>query len=129
MKSSSSNISALVLIAISAVLLLGGGGVSCTPVPEDNYQQQYPDVPAQYQYRWAVKDAYSGNDFGQEENRADLRTTGSYFVALPDGRLQKVTYTVDGSGGYVAEVTYEGEAKYPETQPPPRPAAYPAAVA
>ncbi len=72
--------------------------------------------PAQYSYNWAVKDDYSGNNYGQAEERNGDKTTGSYYVALPDGRLQKVTYSVDAYGGYVADVTYEGEAQYPEAK-------------
>ena len=37
---------------------------------------------------WAVKDDYSNNDFGQNEERNGDKTTGSYYVALPDGRIQ-----------------------------------------
>ena len=44
-------------------------------------------------------------------------TQGSYYVSLPDGRLQKVAYSVSGDGGYVADVTYEGVAQYPEAKP------------
>lgn len=42
----------------------------------------YPSVPAQYSYSWAVKDDYSGNDFGQNEERNDDLTTGAYYVNL-----------------------------------------------
>ena len=64
-----------------------------------------------------MKDDYSGTNFGTEERRDGYATQGSYYVALPDGRLQKVTYSVNGDGGYVADVTYEGEAQYPEVKP------------
>ena len=40
---------------------------------------------------------------------------GEYTVALPDGRIQHVTYHADGGyGGTVMEVTYKGEAHHPE---------------
>ncbi len=56
---------------------------------------------AQYVWEYAVKDGPSYNDFGHKESRAGAHTDGKYFVALPDGRLQTVTYTVDGNGGYI----------------------------
>ncbi|XP_063601342.1 pro-resilin-like [Penaeus indicus] len=82
---------------------------------------------AKYDFQWAVKDDYSGNDFGHQESRDGDDTQGSYYVQLPDGRLQKVTYYVDGDSGYVAEVSYEGEARYDSVESredvyaPPRP--------
>ncbi|XP_027218594.2 pro-resilin-like [Penaeus vannamei] len=69
----------------------------------------------EYNFNWAVKHDDSGNDFGHQEARNGDNTQGSYYVQLPDGRLQTVRYVVDGDDGYVAEVNYEGEARYPDS--------------
>ena len=74
----------------------------------------YADAPAVYTWEYAVKDDYSNNDFGAKESRDGYLTNGKYYVALPDGRLQTVTYTVDGGNGYVPVVEYSGVAQYPD---------------
>merc|ERR1711997_285155 len=66
----------------------------------------YADVPPKYGYQYGVADHDSGNNFGQSETRDGHATSGSYYVALPDGRTQKVVYTVNGDSGYIADVTY-----------------------
>ncbi|XP_069977399.1 uncharacterized protein [Penaeus vannamei] len=75
-----------------------------------------PTGPAQYNYRYTVQDNF-GNDFGHQEDRNGYDTQGSYYVQLPDGRLQKVTYTVNGDSGFIANVDYVGEARYPSGRP------------
>merc|ERR1711934_1174067 len=81
--------------------------------PYKPYVDQYADEPAYYTYEYAVNDDYSNSAFDANESREQYLTTGKYSVALPDGRIQTVTYTVDGGAGYVADVTYQGEAVYP----------------
>merc|ERR1712003_137496 len=90
--------------------------VSYAPAPKVAYKpyvDQYADEPAYYTYEYAVNDDYSKSAFDANESRQEYLTTGKYSVALPDGRIQTVTYTVDGGAGYVADVTYQGEAVYP----------------
>merc|ERR1739844_328159 len=79
-----------------------------------------------YGYEYAVADDYSKATFAQNEARDGYKTSGSYRVALPDGRTQIVTYRVDdGTSGYVADVSYEGVAAYPEAKAyHPAPAPY-----
>uniref|UniRef100_A0A0P5QSW8 Uncharacterized protein n=2 Tax=Daphnia magna TaxID=35525 RepID=A0A0P5QSW8_9CRUS len=82
--------------------------------------ESYPPQP--YSFAWGVNDAPSYNNYAHSESSDGKVTTGSYRVALPDGRTQIVNYKAD-SYGYVADVKYEGQAKYPEYKPA---AAYPA---
>ncbi|XP_037804825.1 cuticle protein 8-like [Penaeus monodon] len=87
-----------------------------TPEPSYNapkhYEPEYADVPPKYNYNYGVADTYS---------RDGYNTEGTYTVDLPDGRKQIVNY-VDNGDGYVAQVTYKGEAQYPEYKPTYKPA-------
>merc|ERR1712158_307449 len=78
------------------------------------YKEPAYDAPAVYGYEYAVADDYSKAAFGANEARDGYKTSGSYRVALPDGRTQVVNYHVDDAySGYVADVSYEGHAAYP----------------
>ncbi|XP_046453957.1 DNA-directed RNA polymerase II subunit RPB1-like isoform X1 [Daphnia pulex] len=80
------------------------------PAYKSTYEAKY-ETPQPYDFSWAVNDYY--NDYSHSESSDGKVTTGSYRVVLPDGRTQIVTYKAD-SYGYVADVKYTGEAKYPE---------------
>ncbi|EFX72277.1 hypothetical protein DAPPUDRAFT_326410 [Daphnia pulex] len=76
----------------------------------------YEYEPMPYSFDWAVKDEPSYNDYSHQQSSDGKVVTGSYRVVLPDGRTQIVTYKAD-ENGYVADVKYEGEAKYDEYKP------------
>merc|ERR1712055_108217 len=67
--------------------------------------------PSPYTYQYAVSDDYSGANFAQtESNDGTGAVSGSYYVNLPDGRIQHVNYNANDLTGNIAEVTYEGAA-------------------
>ncbi|XP_076054515.1 uncharacterized protein LOC143033216 [Oratosquilla oratoria] len=72
--------------------------------------------PAYYNFDYAVQDEYTNNYYGHSESREGYVTKGKYFVHLPDGRLQTVTYTAD-EYGFHPVVTYEGTAHYDPPAP------------
>jgi len=80
------------------------------PDPPQTYGSEY-SVPVNYEFNYGVKDYYTGQDFKHTENRQGVKTSGSYTVALPDGRLQIVTYVAD-ENGFVADIKYEGEVQH-----------------
>merc|ERR1712179_492969 len=76
----------------------------------------YADVDPNYTWEYNVDDAHYSH-FGHKESRDHYLATGVYYVNLPDGRTQTVTYTAD-ENGYVPVVTYSGEASYPDLPAP-----------
>ena len=89
------------------------------PVVKPAYHAAHPvDDLAEaspYSFTYAVADDYSKAAFNAAETNDGAGTSsGSYSVALPDGRTQHVNYHTNDYDGYVAEVTYEGTAVYPE---------------
>merc|ERR1719205_380453 len=78
---------------------------SYTPLAS-SVEQTYADERPLYTYSYSVKDD-NDNNFGADESRDGEDTAGSYYVSLPDGRLQEVSYTVNGDGGYVVKVSYQ----------------------
>jgi hypothetical protein len=86
---------------------------------EPSFQRSHfplPQGPVNYNWEYAVLDDRY-NDFGHKEARDGYAATGKYYVNLPDGRTQIVTYTADANG-YTPVVEYSGVAQYPEDVKP-----------
>merc|ERR1712025_584286 len=66
-------------------------------------------APPVYAYNYGVNDDETGTQFSQNEQRDSAVTTGSYTVALPDGRVKTVKYT-DNGDGITYDVSYDGVA-------------------
>jgi len=52
-----------------------------------------------YNFEYAVRDDYSYNNYAQKESSDGNIVSGSYIVALPDGRTQIVNYKADHYNG------------------------------
>merc|ERR1712152_124387 len=103
-----------VIACLSACVAASMAASAYAPAPA--YKAEvYPDEISPYTYTYAVADDYSKSNFQAEESSDGAgNAQGSYSVALPDGRIQHVAYTANGYDGYVADVTYDGTAVYPD---------------
>ncbi|XP_050728948.1 pro-resilin-like [Eriocheir sinensis] len=79
--------------------------------PRRGSSESYESSEAKYNFQWAVDHDPSSNEFGHQETRDGDDTKGSYYVQLPDGRVQQVAYYVNGDSGYIADVKYTGSAE------------------
>ncbi|XP_045507871.1 pro-resilin [Colias croceus] len=89
-----------------------------TPAPHDHHEHHEhhehhhhePGMPFDFAYTVNEDD----NNYSHNAISDGDVTRGEYRVALPDGRTQIVKYTADWKNGFNAEVSYEGEARYPD---------------
>ncbi|XP_042894250.1 cuticle protein 7-like [Penaeus japonicus] len=118
-------------------LLLGALAALASAVPRPDNPPVYGAPPPTYKqpgmpfdFAYAVRDDYSGNDYAHQQTSDGHVTSGSYYVVLPDGRTEMVSFEADHDNGFVANVAYEGEARYPAPAPsyhPPPPSYHPPA--
>merc|ERR1712001_144567 len=96
--------------------------LACLALASAAPQQPYVDpeaaVPKPYSYQYAVADDYSKANFQKAESQdANGNVKGKFVIALPDGRIQTTAYTADHVHGFIADVSFQGEAVFPEQRP------------
>ena len=106
---------AIFVALVAAVSAIPAG----PPAPYHAPAPKYDEAPKPYAFQYGVADDYSGAQFNAQETADGKAVSGSYQVALPDGRIQTVTYTADHYNGFVADVKYEGTPVYPKYEPKP----------
>merc|ERR1712012_378286 len=107
-------------LLVSAALLsavIADSPPAYAPAPAYHAAPAYKEEklpPQPFAYEYGVADDYSKANFKKTESQdGNGVVTGSFVIALPDGRIQTTTYTADHTNGFVADVTYEGTPVYP----------------
>ncbi|KAK4014215.1 hypothetical protein OUZ56_026747 [Daphnia magna] len=109
-----SNMKFIILAAVFAVAAANSyKAAEYAPKYEAPKYEEVTYAPQPYSFGYDVQDKESYTDFDHSEKADGKVTSGSYRVALPDGRTQIVSYKAD-ENGYTADVKFEGEAQYPE---------------
>lgn len=70
-------------------------------------------APAQYEFKYGVADAHTGDHKSQSEVRHGDTVKGQYSLVEPDGTIRTVDYTADPHNGFNAVVTRSGHAHHP----------------
>merc|ERR1711923_331734 len=101
-----------IFVASALVATAFAAGPPAYGAPAPYVEEKLPPQP--YAYEYGVADDYSKANFKKSETQdGNGVVSGSFVIALPDGRIQTTTSTADHTNGFVADVTYEGTPVYP----------------
>ena len=104
------------MLQFLALLALTGACLASPQGPRPAIPEDLSHKP--YGYQYGVEDTETNTSFQKSEAKdAAGVVSGSYVIALPDGRIQTTKYTADPVQGYRAEVTYQGSPVYPPVLP------------
>ncbi|XP_057381109.1 uncharacterized protein LOC130703688 [Daphnia carinata] len=108
----------LILIVLVSIVVSEARYDKQTSPPREPYNPlpaHESSSPMPYKFGYEVKgDGYTSFGDTRVGDRQG-KVSGSYHVQLPDGRHQHVTYKDEGKG-FMADVKYDGEAKYTESK-------------
>jgi hypothetical protein len=74
-------------------------------------------APAQYEFKYGVKDEHTHDIKEQAEKRVGDKVEGYYKLLEADGTTRTVHYTSDKHTGFNAQVVRSGHAIHPATAP------------
>merc|ERR1712038_1261061 len=94
-----------IFVASALVATAFAAGPPAYGAPAPYVEEKLPPQP--YAYEYGVADDYNKANFKKSETQdGNGVVSGSFVIALPDGRIQTTTYTADHTNGFVADVTY-----------------------
>ena len=94
---------------------VGGGHGGVGVISGGGHGGGYDERPDPFHFQYGVHDDKYYTDFSEVRTGDEAgNIKGEYTVALPDGRIQHVTYIADNYGGTVMDVKYDGEARHPD---------------
>ena len=94
--------------------LAGGHGGGNDGGHDGGHGDSY-EKPDPFHFEYGVHDDKYHTDFSEHRSGDEAgNIKGEYTVALPDGRIQHVTYVADNYGGTTMQVEYKGEARHPD---------------
>lgn len=70
-------------------------------------------APANYEFKYGVRDEHTHDIKEQAEKRVGDKVTGYYSLLEPDGNTRTVHYSSDKHTGFQAQVTRSGHSTHP----------------